>query len=247
MVVAEPGEDIPHDEGANLAGVRTVDVHRVPPVGDVAVREVRPVPAQMVPGRTEVVVDDVDDHAEAPGVARVDERLEPVGPPVGVVGSEEVDAVVSPAPLATGLGHREQLDGIHAEFDEVVEVGDGPFEGSWSGECPHVELVEDGRGQVDAAPRPVGPGEGVMVDGARGAVDAVGLPRRARVGEDRASVEAEAVVGPGGHGRVERPPVPMITGHGVALAADDDVDTLGPGSPDGDAGQCRHGQRWRIS
>ena len=109
-------------------------------------------------------------------MARVDETAcRPVGPAVGVVRGEEVDAVVAPAAVARELGHRHELDGVDAQLDEVVEVLDDAVERALRCERADVELVEHGAGQGQASPAAVGPGERRVVDDGRQPVDAVGL------------------------------------------------------------------------
>ena len=68
--------------------------------------ELRRIESEVVPVRTEVVVDDVDEHHELPLMGGVDECLELLGGPVGGIGGEGQDAVVTPAPLARKLGEQ---------------------------------------------------------------------------------------------------------------------------------------------
>jgi hypothetical protein len=122
-----------------------------------------------------VVVDDVDEHAEAPGVARVDQGLQPVGPAVGVVRRPQVDPVVAPAPAAGELDDRHELDGVDAQLDQVVEVVDGTGEGPGGREGADVQLVEHRVLERAPPPRRVGPGERRGVDELGRAVHVVGL------------------------------------------------------------------------
>jgi hypothetical protein len=91
-----------------------------------------------------VVVYDVEQHGQPAGVARVDEALELVRRAIGVVGREQVHAVVPPAPAPGKLGDGHQLDMGHAELDEVIEVGDGGDEGAGVAEGAHVHFVDHG-------------------------------------------------------------------------------------------------------
>src|SRR5690606_14587132 len=124
--------------------------HGVAPRRLVPVGEVGPEGGEVVPGRAEVVVDDVHHYADASRVAGVDESLEAVGAAVGVVRGEQVDAVVAPAAVAGELGHGQQLDGVDAELDEVGQAGDGAVEGALGGERADVELVEHRSGERHA-------------------------------------------------------------------------------------------------
>src|SRR5581483_467083 len=91
------------------------------PAGAVAVGEVRAEFAQVVPGRAEVVVDDVEDRGPARSVAGVDQTLEPVRAAVSVARRVQVDAVVTPAAGAGELGDRHDLDRVDAERDQMVQ------------------------------------------------------------------------------------------------------------------------------
>ena len=107
--VPEPHEGVVDHERPHLVAAGPVEVHRLAPRGVVPVGEVGPELAEVVPGRPEVVVDDVDHHRQAPGVGRVDQPLEAVGTAVGGVGGEQVDAVVAPSPPAGELVDGQEL------------------------------------------------------------------------------------------------------------------------------------------
>ena len=65
---------------------------------------------EVVPGRPEMVVDDVDEHHQAERMGPVDEALEVVRRAVGRVGREGQDAVIAPVAAARELGERHELD-----------------------------------------------------------------------------------------------------------------------------------------
>ena len=104
-------------------------------------------PPQVEVRRSEMVVDDVDDDRDAPGVRIAHERLERVRPAVGRLDGEQVGRVVAPRDVAGELERRHDLDGRHAEVLEVAQPsprlveGPGPVAGR--GECPDVHLVDD--------------------------------------------------------------------------------------------------------
>ncbi len=104
--LAEPPQRVADDVAAHLAAVRSVQVDAAAP-GVGALRQVRAVPVEVVPRRSEVVVDGVEDHAETAGVARVDEGLQPVRSTVALVHRVPEDAIVSPV-----VGSVEPLTGI---------------------------------------------------------------------------------------------------------------------------------------
>ena len=124
VVVAHPHERVVDHEAPHLVAARAVEVQRRAPVRAVTLREVWPELGEVVPCRPEVVVHDVEHHAETARVARIDEAFQAFWPAVLVMRRVQVDAVVTPAALAGELDHRHQLDRVDAERDEVVEMID---------------------------------------------------------------------------------------------------------------------------
>ena len=82
------------------------------------VGEVRPERAQRLVAGADVVVDDVEDDAEALAVRGVDEPRQTRRAAVGRVRRERVEAVVAPAALAREGRDGHQLDRGHAELAE---------------------------------------------------------------------------------------------------------------------------------
>ena len=81
--------------------------------------EVRPERAQRLVAGADVVVDDVEDHAEPLSMRGVDELRQPRRPAVGLQRREGVEPVVAPAALTGERGDRHQLDRGHAELAEA--------------------------------------------------------------------------------------------------------------------------------
>ena len=108
-----------------------------------AVREiVARVLQEVVPVRAEVVVDDIENHAEAARVRRIDEPREAVGASVAARRREEVDAVVAPVSVSGELGDRHQLDRRYPELAQVVELADQRVERALRRVRPDVHLVD---------------------------------------------------------------------------------------------------------
>src|SRR5262249_62082833 len=83
MVLAHPVDRVLDEELAYGRAVGAVEVERLPPVGDVAIGEIagrEGVEVAVV--RSEVVVDDVEDHPEPETVRGVDEAPEVIWPTV---------------------------------------------------------------------------------------------------------------------------------------------------------------------
>ena len=175
VVVADPHCRVVDSEPAHLSCIGPIEVERSAPRGMVPVAEVGSKPRQEVADRAEVVVDDIQDHGQAGQMARVDKTLHRLGTAIGLVGREQVDAVVTPAARAGELGHRHDLDRIHAELDQVGEALDRGIERSGGGERADVKLVQDEAFKWAAAPAGVAPRMGGLVDDLRQPQHTVGL------------------------------------------------------------------------
>ena len=192
-----PEEGVADHEVAHRVAVGTVEVDRLPPGGAVAVGEVGSEAAEVVPLRAEVVVDHVEDHRQPLAVAGIDQPLEPLRTAVAVLDGEGIDAVVAPVALPGELGHRHQLQGGHAQFQQVVEAGNDRGEGAGRGEGADVEFVDQVVLERQTGPGAVAPGEGARVDDPRRSVDALRLPAGGWVGALAAVGEAIEIVLPG--------------------------------------------------
>jgi hypothetical protein len=128
-----------------------------------------------------VVVDDVEDHAEAGRVRRVDEAREPGRAAVGGMHGVRVEAVVAPAALAREGRDRHELDRCDTEPAQPAQPRDDSLERPLLAEGADVELVE--HEPVEREPRPAGvaPLEGAGVEDPRRSAYALGLPARARI------------------------------------------------------------------
>ncbi len=151
--VGEPHAHAVEDVAAYLRGALTVQVHRrAPRVGSLG-RQVGPEHRQVVPGRAEVVVDDVLDHAQPCCMRGIDEALVRRGPAVLLLDGRPEHAVVPPVVGAVERVDRQQLDEVDAELDEVVEATDGSVEGSLRSERAEVQLVEHRSRELASGPR----------------------------------------------------------------------------------------------
>jgi hypothetical protein len=168
-----------------------VEVDRPPPRGGVAVGEVRPELAQVVPVGAEVVVDDVEEHGQPGGMAGVNEAAEPGRAAVGGMHRVQVDAVVAPAAGAGEGRHRHHLHRRDPERGQVAEPPGGGVEGPLRREGAAVQLVED---QLVQGRRGERRRRRAQVDQPRGAVRAVRLEAGARVGPLPLAIQYQQVV-----------------------------------------------------
>jgi hypothetical protein len=195
------------------------------------VEELRRVEAEVVPVRSEVVVDDVEQDHQAAGVGGVDEALEALGAAVGAVRAVGQHAVVAPAAGAGELGDGHDLDRGDAEVGEGVEAVDGGVEGAGLGEGADVELVD--HRLLPGAAGPVGlPVEGGVGERAR-AVHVAGLGAGGGVGHGHAVGEDEGVGCAGGEaGQRGVEPAALAPGHGMVGAARAEGQAVEGGRPE---------------
>ena len=107
MKFGDPVRGIRGEIFAYRRGVRAIEVERVAPFVLVPIREVGlRVLAVHGPGRSEMVIDDVEDDAEPEVVGAINKGAEVVWSPIHVVRRVRKDAVVSPAESSRELGDR---------------------------------------------------------------------------------------------------------------------------------------------
>ena len=194
VVLVQPVERVIDEEAAHPAAIRAVEVDRVAPGGLVAAGEVvGRVPAQVVAVRPQMVVDDVQDDAEAAGVRGVHQATQRLRAAVDAAGREEIDAVVAPVALARELGHRHQLQRRHAQRAQRIEPFDQRVERAFRRVGADVALVDDQRLRIEAAPASVAPAERGRIDDLRGAMHALRLAARIGVGVAPLLVQVIAV------------------------------------------------------
>lgn len=165
MKLLEPAERVVDDVAPHMVAAGAVEVDAATPRVR-ALRQVGAVAVEVVPRRSQVVVDHIEYHSEAAGVAGVDQGLQAVGTSVGLVHGVPEDAVVSPV-----VDTVETVDGHHfhevdPEFHEVVELVDGRGEGSFGREGSDVKFINRGPGELAAVPlrvRPRVPVDGVQL------------------------------------------------------------------------------------
>jgi hypothetical protein len=180
---------------ADTRAVGAVEIHGGAPRRLIAVGEIRPVLGKVVPFGTEMVVDHVEDHRQAAGMAGVDEPSKAPRAPVGGLGRVEMHAVVAPVPRAGKFGDRHQLDRGDPQIDQPREIGNDGFEGPRARVGPHVQLVEDEIRTVVTAKPGIGPGEPGGIDHRGRPVHALGLPARHGVRAVTLAIEAVLIAG----------------------------------------------------
>ncbi len=211
VVVPEPHEGVVKEEAAHLVALRPVQVHCISPGGLILRGEVGAEPSQVVPLRSEVVVNHVQNYGDAAAVAGVDQALQAVGAAVHFMRGKEIHAVVAPAAPSGEGAHRHELQVGNPEIGEVTQALRRTVEGALRSEGSDMRFVDHRRRQGDLLEAMVPPGEGVVAHLEGRAVDALGLALRARIRQGIAAVDAEGVGNLGGVVRDLRAP-PAVLG-----------------------------------
>ena len=141
--VPQPAQGRVDDEGTHLMTAVVVIVDGLTPGRVMGGGEVGAEDAEIVARRAQVVVDDVEAHADAGAVGGVDEAHQGLGAPVGLVDGPEAHPVVAPSGSTGEGGQGHELDDVDAQLGQVIEPGDGAVQGALGGERAHVELVDD--------------------------------------------------------------------------------------------------------
>ena len=182
MELVDPVAGVRDEELAHRRGIRAIEIDRVAPLVLVPVAEIRGrEQPHVVAARPEVVVDDVEDDADAERVGAIDEPLQIVGPAVQARGRKQIDAVIAPPEAALELRDRHQLDDRDSRMRELGQLGFGRRKRALARERADMQLVDHLAFERHAAPRIVGPFECPRIDDLRCAVRAVGLEARRRI------------------------------------------------------------------
>ena len=221
----DPVEGVVDDEFAHRAAVRPVEVDRRAPWRLVAIGEgLRRNRVDIGAFRSEMVVDDVEQHHQPAGVGGFDQRLQVLGPAVGGIRGVGQHAVVAPVPAAGKITDRHDLDRGHAKRDQMVELADRGAERALRRKGADVQLVDDRLLPGAAAPADVAPSVGRWIDHLARPVHVLRLIARGRVGNAQAVRQHEAISRTGA-GAIGDEFVPALAGrlHGGRLAVQLDL------------------------
>ncbi len=193
--LVDPIAGIGDEELADRAAMLGVEVDRLAPIGAMPLGGVFTGElSEIIAGRTEVVVNHVENHADLEPMSLVDEPAEIVRRAIQPRGSEQIDAVIAPAEAAVEFGDRHDLDERDAQFSEAWQFGDGRCKRPLGRECADVQLINDLPLARRARPIPVVPLVAGWIDDHRHPVRPVRLESRRGIGvELRIIVQAKAV------------------------------------------------------
>jgi hypothetical protein len=102
-----------------------------------------------------VVVDHVQHHGEAAGVAGGDQALQALRTAVRALDREGQHAVIAPVASPRELRDRHDLHRRDPQVAQAVQMRDDRVKGAFGREGPDVQLVEDVVLEREAAPAPL--------------------------------------------------------------------------------------------
>jgi hypothetical protein len=182
VILGDPVTHVAEDELTHGPRVAVVEVDGVAPVGDVLLAEVRlRVFGEIVPVRADVVVHDVQNHADTFVVRPIHESAKVVRRSIHMERSEQIDPVIAPAKSPGEFGDRHDLEDCDSESRELGDMFGGARPVAVQCECPDVHLVHHLAFGRNASPAGVGPREPRRIDDLRRPMRPLGLVSRRRI------------------------------------------------------------------
>src|SRR4029079_445857 len=135
-----------------------------------------------------MVVDHIQDHAEAQVMRAIDETPQIVGNSIQMARREQIDAVVAPAKTPGKLRDRHHFNGRDADLCQRRQMIHRRAPRAFAGECPDVKFVEYLPVEVEPRPGMVGPFKRVRIDDLRWSMRSEWLGSRGWIGKTRGTV-----------------------------------------------------------
>src|SRR5689334_4302648 len=157
-----------------LVASSVIVIQRRTPGRLVTVGEVRTEFGEVVPFRTDVVINNVEDDGEALLMTGIDELLQANRTAVAALCSVWKHAVVSPVSIAGKLRDGHKFDCGDAELNEIIESRNDRLERAPGRESARMHFVDDVVLQRNATPVFIGPRK-IRGDDFTGTVDAFRL------------------------------------------------------------------------
>ena len=179
-IVTKPHQGIIDDEPAHPVAMRAIEIDCRTPHGLVLIGEVRSELPQMISIRPQMVINDVQQYGQTLCMTGIDEIGKLPRRAIGRKRCEHINAVISPATSTRKCRQGHQFKMRHAKLNQMRQLFPRRCVSAFGGECPDVELVQDGLLEALRAE----PGTGALSLISRNplgnvgrAVDPHGLPR----------------------------------------------------------------------
>jgi hypothetical protein len=142
-----------------------------------------------------VVVNHVQNYADAQCVRCVDERTQVVGRAIETGGREQADPVISPAESARKIIHWHHLDQGDPDLAQERELLSRSLPGTLGGEGSNMHLVDGLSFNSDTRPTGVGPGVAVQFSHLGRTMRPLRLAARGWIWAQLLAIEPEAIAG----------------------------------------------------
>ena len=123
MELVDPVAGIRDAEFADRPGIVAVEVDGRAPVRGLLAEVLRGEFGEVVAVGAEMIVDHVQDHAQAERMRSIHEAAKVVGRSIDMRGREPLHAVVTPAEAAGKFGHRHHFQNGDAGFGQMRQLG----------------------------------------------------------------------------------------------------------------------------
>ncbi len=168
MVLFDPVCGVGEKIFANRLAVRAIKIQRWTPIGGVSVREVSfGKLTEVIAIRPQVVIDHVQNYGDSQSMGSVHKCSKIIGLAVETCGSEQVDAVISPAEATRKIGDWHDFDAVDADARQFGKLACGRGPGACLGEGADMHLVDHQTWQGLAGPCGIGPGKLLRIDNLR--------------------------------------------------------------------------------
>ena len=97
---------------------------------------------EVIPLRTKVVVNNVQDDHHPPCVRSIDKCLHVLGTTVSRIGCVQQYIVVAPVAVTRKVGKRHKLDTGDAQRGKMIQPAESALKGAFLGESTYVQLVQ---------------------------------------------------------------------------------------------------------
>lgn len=155
------------------------------------------VDVEVIPFRTEVVVDYVKEHHQIAVMRGVDEGLQIIGAAVLCIRCEQQRPVVTPVAGAGKIGNRHQFYGGNTKVDQGIQFVDDAAKGTSGRKGADMEFVDHRLFPRPPAPGVVAPSVVARIDHLARPMNIKGLVPRCRIWHPQLVVDDELVAGAG--------------------------------------------------
>src|SRR5260370_10763175 len=128
MELSNPLQRVFDEIAANVITLRAIEIDRLAPRSPIQIGKIRGKILQIIPLRTQMVVNDVEHYRSSFLVASVYESLQGRGASVRVLHYERVDAVITPVAVTGKLPYPHNFDCGYPQIPKLINSRNDCFE-----------------------------------------------------------------------------------------------------------------------